>query len=145
MPHFSEKSKERIATLHPDLQRVVERAIRIMDFSVLDGLRGKERQDKAVADRRSKVVYPNSKHNRSQCEDGTYIVTMSDAVDIAPYPIKWPNLKKQTTKEYLKRIGAFYMLAGVILASAYLENVKLRWGGNFKSMFDGPHFERVVE
>jgi len=145
MAQFSEKSKERIATLHPDLQRILHRAIKITDFAVLDGLRDGTAQTKAVIEKRSKVNYPKSRHNRSKCEDGTYDYTKSDAVDIAPWPIKWPDIRKQTTMEYVKRMGAFYQLAGVILATAHALNIKLRWGGTFKNFFDGPHFERVVK
>lgn len=144
MPHFGEASKRRIATLHPGLQVVMHRAILIMDFSVIDGLRDQESQEKAVAERRSKVSWPLSRHNRSQISKGVYTDTMSDAVDIVPYPVKWPDIQGQTTMEYAKRKGAFYRLAGIITTIAHDEGIKLRWGGDFKSFFDGPHFERVV-
>jgi len=145
MAHFSEISKIRIANLHPDLQRVLYKAIEVTDFAVLDGLRNELNQTKAIIEKRSKVAYPKSRHNRSKCDDGTYDYTVSDAVDIAPWPIKWPDIRKQTAKEYVKRMGEFYRLAGVILAIAHIENVKLRWGGTFKNFFDGPHFERITE
>jgi peptidoglycan L-alanyl-D-glutamate endopeptidase CwlK len=145
MPHFSTRSKKTIATLHKDIQDVLYTAIEIVDFSVLDGLRGEEAQNAAVANGRSKATYPKSRHNRSRNDDGTYNTEKSDAVDIAPFPIKWPDIRKQTTMEYVKRMGAFYMLAGVILTVAYSKGVKLRWGGSFKGFFDGPHFERVAE
>jgi len=145
MATFSKKSKALIDTLHPDLQRVLYEAIKIVDFTVLCGLRNKQDQNKAVSTGNSKLAYPNSKHNRSKCADGSYDYTISDAVDIVPYPVKWPNAKNQTTKEYTQRIGAFFMLAGVMLTVANKLNIKLRWGGNFKSFFDGPHFERIAE
>jgi hypothetical protein len=145
MPYFGKSSKEQRETLHSDLQRVVDRAIEITDFTIICGLRDEAGQAKAVAEKRSKAEYPKSRHNRSKKEDGTYDYTKSDAVDLAPYPIKWPDIRKQTTMEYVRRMGRFYFLAGVILAVAFMEGVKLRWGGFFKSLFDGPHFERVVE
>lgn len=143
MPSFSAYSKERIATLHPDMQRVVNRAITIVDFKVLCGLRNKADQEQALRDKTSTKDYPLSNHNRSKKADGTYDYTMSDAVDVAPWPIKWPDARSQTTVEYAKRLGAFYLVAGVMFMAAAIEGVKIRWGGHFKSFFDGPHFERI--
>jgi len=144
MSYFGKKSEEKLLTLHPDIQRVLKIAIKIIDFTITDGLRTKEKQTEAVNFGNSKVDYPNSKHNRSKKDDITYNYNMSDAVDCVPYPIKWPDIKKQTSIEYVKRIGRFYQLAGVILAVAFIEGVKLHWGGNFTSFFDGPHYERVA-
>lgn len=145
MAYFSKSSEERIATLHPDLQRVLRKAINVVDFSVIDGLRNEESQKKAVANKRSKVNFPNSRHNRSKRDDGTYDYKVADAVDVAPYPIQWPNINKQTAREYVRRMGRFYLLAGVIKACAIIEQVELKWGGEFKNFFDGPHFQRVVK
>lgn len=145
MPHFSETSKRRITTLHPDLRRVLQQAIKVIDFTVLDGLRTEAKQAEAVAKKRSNAPYPKSRHNRSKNADGTYDYELSDAVDIAPYPVRWPDISKQTAKEYVKRMGRFYLLAGVIITLAATLDVKLRWGGHFKSFFDGPHFERIAE
>ena len=145
MATFSAKSESFIVTLHPDLQRVLRKAILIIDFSVLCGLRSEEAQQHAVAKKRSKANYPLSKHNRSLKENGEYDYGVSDAVDVSPYPIQWPDITKQTAKEYVRRTGRFYLLAGIILAVAFCEGVKLRWGGQFKNFFDGPHFERVKD
>ncbi len=139
---FGKQSEEKLSTTHPDLQRVLRRAIGVMDFSVLCGLRNEADQRRAVEQKYSKANYPNSKHNSSLRDDGTGDYEMSDAVDVAPYPIQWPNIQDQTTMEYVRRIGRFWMLAGVILSCAVVEGVKLKWGGNFKKFFDGPHFER---
>jgi len=144
MPQFGKVSEQKIATLHTDLQIILREAIKITDFSVICGLRNEIDQNKAVSDRCSKAEYPKSRHNRSKNVDGTYNFTISDAVDIAPYPIKWPNIQTQTTQTYVKRMGVFYRLAGVILTIAALRGIKIRWGGDFKSFFDGPHFERVI-
>lgn len=144
MAHFGTDSKEKLATIHPDLQRVLNRAIELYDFKILDGLRDEEHQNQALAEKRSTKAYPNSRHNRSKNPDGTYNYELSDAVDIAPFPIKWPDIRKQTTKEYVKRMGEFYRMAGIIMMAAHTEGVKIRWGGDFISFFDGPHIERVV-
>jgi peptidoglycan L-alanyl-D-glutamate endopeptidase CwlK len=145
MASFGKKSEERIATLHPDLRKVLRHAIKITDFSVLCGLRSKADQQRAVEQKRSFAKYPESKHNRSLRDDGSWNSEISDAVDLAPYPVLWPGIQDQTTVGYARRLGRFYLLAGVVLACAMIEGVKLRWGGHFKSIFDGPHFERVTD
>ena len=143
MPPFSAESERVLTHVHPDLQRVVRRAITIVDFKVQCGLRNKADQEQAVRDKASKAEYPLSNHNRSKKADGTYDYTMSDAVDVVPWPVQWPDARSQTTYEYGKRLGAFYLVAGVMLMAAAIEGVKIRWGGTFKSFFDGPHFERI--
>lgn len=55
MPVFSKASKERLSTCHPDLQRVMNEAIKITDFTVLEGHRGKAAQDAAFAAGNSKI------------------------------------------------------------------------------------------
>lgn len=143
MPYFSKKSILAIDTLHPDLQTILYEAIKIMDFSVICGLRNEAEQEYAVKIGTSNASYPNSKHNRSMLKDGTYSYTMSDAVDIVPYPVRWPNIQEQTSKEYVRRMGRFYRLAGIIQTLAFQKDITVRWGGDFKSLFDGPHFELV--
>ena len=145
MAKFGKKSLERLETLHPDLKIILYDAIQIYDFSILDGLRSEEKQNKTFESGHSTKQYPDSKHNKSKNEDESFNYEISDAVDIAPYPIKWPELNNQTSKEYTKRMGEFYRLAGIIQAIADKYNIKIRWGGDFKWKFDGPHFERVVD
>lgn len=132
MPSFGKKSKEKLDTCHPDIVRVMERAIKIYDFTVLEGVRTPERQKELVDKGMSKTL--NSKHLPDS--DG-----LSRAIDIAPYPVDWSNDPKN--------LARFYFLAGVVMACAAEEGVKLRWGGNWDGdqdftdnpFFDGPHFE----
>jgi hypothetical protein len=101
------------------LQRVLREAIQIVDFTVLEGKRGKERQNKLYEEGRSQLQYPDSKHNNDP----------PLAVDLAPYPIDWDNIER------------FQHLAGVILEVADKLNIELEWGGNWDSFKDYPHFE----
>lgn len=142
MPSFSKKSEQNLATVHPDVQKVLQLAIQITDFSVDCGLRSEEEQKKVVESKNSWIDFPNSKHNRSKNDDGTWNYNLSDAVDIVPYPTKWPDIYTQTAREYAKRMGRFYFMAGVVLACAFVLGVKLFWGGWWKK-FDSPHFHRV--
>ena len=123
MPTFSKRSQERLATCHPDLQRLFNEVIKEIDCAVLCGHRGKADQDAAVKGGFSKTVFPNSKHNSLP----------SMAVDVAPWPLDWNN--KQS----------FVELANVVLTKAKELGIEVRWGGHFRSFFDGPHFELVVK
>lgn len=135
MPRFGQRSTLQLDTCHPDIQRVLNRAIKIFDFSVICGHRGKEAQNIAFKSKKSKLSYPKSKHNKKP----------SEAVDLAPWPIDWNNVSR------------FKFLAGHILAiadmmyEAKLITHKMRWGGdwdNDKDMDDQkfndvPHFELI--
>ncbi len=130
MPNFSKASLAQLNTCHPDLQKICNEAIKIMDFSVLEGHRDEKAQNLAYKQKRSKVKWPEGKHNAMP----------SLAVDIAPYPINWNDTKR------------FYALAGVMFAIAHQHGIKLRWGGtwgdldtiNKSGFLDLPHFELVV-
>lgn len=133
MPTLGPKSKDKLNTVDPRLRKVIEEAIQVVDFTVLCGVRSKEEQEKAMKDGASKVLWPESKHNLKPGRNDTF----SLAVDVAPYPINWDDLKR------------FYFLAGVILSIAHKQGVKLRWGGDFNRDYnfsndkfvDMPHFE----
>ena len=66
----------------------------------------------------SPLHYPHSKHNRSP----------SLAVDVAPSPLNWENLK------------AFDKFAEVVFATAKELGIKVVWGKTFKNV-DRPHWE----
>ena len=75
MPEFSERSREKLATCHRDLQAVMEAAIKGgPDFTILCGHRTEEEQNRAVVEGKSKAPWPQSRHNSSP----------SRAVDVAP-------------------------------------------------------------
>jgi len=118
---FSERSKIHLITCHDSLQAICFDSIAVMDFTVLCGWRGEEEQNELYRQGRSNARWKESKHN----------MLKSRAIDLAPYPIDWNN------KE------AFYELAGVIKAMASKHKVAIKWGGNFKDVFDGPHFELI--
>lgn len=127
MPKFGRRSRQMLYTAHEDLQKVFDEVIRHIDCSVLQGKRGKEEQDELYRQGKSKVQYPNSKHNSD----------LSLAVDVVPYPIDWNDRKR------------FYHLAGFVMGIASQMNIKIRWGGDWDSdmdfndqtFFDLPHYE----
>lgn len=119
MPKFSQKSLDRLQTCDERLQRVLKIAIRHYDFSVLDGHRGRERQNQAFMKGHSKVEWPNSRHNKIP----------SLAVDIAPYPIDWEDIDR------------FKELGRLVLAIADTLKIRIEWGGYWKTLKDYPHFQ----
>ncbi|MCP4482089.1 MAG: M15 family metallopeptidase [bacterium] len=126
MPKFSKKSKEKLKECHPYLQIILSKAIEIMDFTIICGHRGKELQNEAFKNGKSKLKYPKSKHNGKP----------SLAVDIAPYPIDWNDKYR------------FEMLAMLILKIAQetpMGKYKIQWGGHWYKFKDLPHFELVSD
>ena len=86
MPKFGRKSKERLATCDPRLQEVFNEVIKYIDCSVLEGHRGKERQNKLCDEGKSQVRFPDGRHNAMP----------SRAVDVTPYPVDWDDRERQT-------------------------------------------------
>ena len=117
MPSFGKRSMRHLGTCDDRLVRVCHRAIKVTDFSVLCGRRGREEQNAAYDAGASKVRWPNSRHNPD----------VSLAVDLAPWPIAWKDTER------------FYLLAGVMLACAAEEGVEL--DGGFRWRWDEGHFE----
>jgi peptidoglycan L-alanyl-D-glutamate endopeptidase CwlK len=74
MPTFGKDSELKLQKLHPDLQKILIHLIKIYDFKILETYRNEEDQNKAFNEGKSKLKYPQSKHNKIP----------SLAVDIAP-------------------------------------------------------------
>src|SRR6478736_2330599 len=78
---FSQASLASRAKLLPCLQQVVDEAIKVIDFKILDATRGKAAQEKAFKQGNTEVHYPNSAHN--------YVPAL--AMDLFPAPYDWDN------------------------------------------------------
>jgi peptidoglycan LD-endopeptidase CwlK len=118
---LSQRSLDRLKGVHPDLVKVVKRAIEISeyDFMVVEGLRTKEIQAEYVKKGVSQTM--NSRH------------IIGQAVDLAPLEngaIDWNNKK-----------GQFDAVAKAMMQAAKELNVKITWGGTFKSLVDKPHYQ----
>lgn len=130
MPRFSRSSKEALGTCDERLQRVFNEVIKHWDCTVMEGHRGKEAQNRAFRNGASKLNWPDGNHNDYP----------SRAVDVAPYPIDWKNLKR------------FYAFAGFVLGVASQMGIKLRFGGDWdgdrdlddQTFNDLVHFELVA-
>jgi len=127
MPSFSLKSKSRLETCHPDLQSLFNEVIKHIDCSILEGHRSKERQNQFYAEGKSKIKWPNGKHNTNP----------SLAIDVVPYPIDWTDRDR------------FHFFAGLVKGIASQMKITIRWGGDWdndadfkdNNFDDFPHFE----
>jgi peptidoglycan LD-endopeptidase CwlK len=120
MRKFSARSLKSLNGIHPDLRRVIDRALQDspLDFVVIEGLRTAERQRQLVASGASKTM--NSRH------------LTGHAVDLMPIG---PNGKGAFDWPLYDRLGP------AVKEAAAKEGVQIVWGGDWSSFRDGPHFE----
>lgn len=116
---FSAQSMERLGTCHADLQRLFMDVIGWTDCTILVGYRGEADQNAACAAGKSHTPWPTSNHN---CKP-------SNAVDVAPFPIDWADVRR------------FTLFADLVKSRASSLGIKIRWGGDFKTIKDYDHFE----
>lgn len=117
MASFSRRSRDELRTCHPIIVEVASRVITHFDFTVLEGWRSKERQNEMFRTGKSKVRWPNSKHNHTDEEGGQ----LSLAVDVAPYPIDWSKVER------FRYFAGWWM--GVATQIGYPDY--FRWGGDW--------------
>jgi peptidoglycan L-alanyl-D-glutamate endopeptidase CwlK len=144
---LSQKSLDRLVGVHPDLVKVVKRAIEIstVDFMMVEGVRSDEQcyinygKGRTVAQLAAKGVpakYANPKagkvtwlnhpllSNHRKKPDG-----YGHAVDMLPAPYDW-------------KVGSnFTNMAHAMKQAANELGVKIVWGGDWTSSKDYPHFE----
>lgn len=118
---LSQRSLDKLKGVDKDLVAVVKRAIELteVDFGVTEGIRTLDRQEELFKKGLSKTM--KSKH------------LIGRAVDLVAYvdgKISWE-------KEH------YYPIALAMERAAIELNVDIRWGGDFKRFFDGPHFELI--
>lgn len=120
MRKYSARSLKNLNGIHPDLRRVIDRALldSPMDFTVIEGLRTKERQKQLVASGASRTL--NSRH------------ITGHAVDLVPIG---PNGKAAFDWPLYDVLGP------AVERAAEAEGVAIAWGGRWTNFRDGPHFE----
>ncbi len=107
MAKFGSRSRKRLKGVDAKLVNVLNETIKLMDITVIEGVRSKERQAELLEKGATKVKY--SKHMEGK------------AVDIAPYPIQWKDRER------------FHYMGGIIRGVASQMGVKVRWGGDWDS------------
>ena len=113
------RSKARLKGVHPDLVKVVEKAIQLttVDFTVLEGMRDAVRQKKLVESGASQTL--NSRHLTGHAVDlGAWV---DDQVDWS-----WP---------------LYHKINAAMQEACKLVGVPIEWGGNWRTFKDGPHFQ----
>jgi peptidoglycan LD-endopeptidase CwlK len=113
------RSKMRLRGVHPDLVKVVERAIQIteVDFTVMEGLRTVARQRELLKQGATRTM--NSRHITGHAVDLGALVGGAVRWD-------WPL--------YHKIAAAMKQAAGEL-------GIKIEAGADWKKFPDGPHFQ----
>lgn len=113
------RSLKRLEGVNPDLVKVVKQAalMSCLDFTVLEGLRTKDRQRELFAKGATRTM--NSRH------------LTGHAVDLAPMiggavSWDWP---------------LYHQLAKTVKEAAAHVGIQIQWGGDWRSFKDGPHWE----
>lgn len=116
---LSQRSKDRLSGVHPDLVKVIEEAIKgsPLDFSISEGLRTKERQKVLFDSGKSQTM--NSRHITGHAIDFAVIKDGEVTWDFKYYQLVADHIKKVA-----KELG-----------------VDIVWGGDWQSFKDGPHIE----
>jgi len=116
---LSEKSKNKLKGVHPDLVKVVERAIQLstVDFTVGETLRSIERQKELVAKGASKTM--NSRHLTGHAVD---LYALKDG------KVTWEQ-------------GAYTPIVEAMKKAAKELGVAITCGRDWKKFVDSPHFE----
>lgn len=138
MPQFSPMSQRRLATAHPELQRLFNEVIKYWDCTIAFGHRGQADQEVAFNEKRSKHRWPLSKHNRFP----------SLAVDAYPYSLSQGRMLNGDKPE--DKLDIIYF-CGFVFGLAAMMKIELRHGGDWngnrlisdESFKDLPHFELV--
>jgi len=107
MARFGKTSRRRLKGVDTKLVNVLNELIKIMDVTIIEGLRSEERQEKLLKEGKTKTKF--SKHIEGK------------AVDLAPYPIDWKDRER------------FHYMGGMVRGIGKQLNVNIRWGGDWDS------------
>jgi len=113
------RSLKRLVGVHPDLVKVVHRAIEIseVDFTVLEGIRSLSRQKELVAKGASKTM--RSRH------------LTGHAVDLGAWvggEVRWDW-------------PLYHKIAKAMKQAAKELDQPIEWGGDWRTFKDGPHWQ----
>ena len=113
------RSRDRLKGVHPDLVKVVELAIKLSphDFTITEGLRTVARQKQLLASGASRTM--NSRHITGHAIDFAVLIGGKVRWD-------WP---------------LYGPVADAFKKAAAQLGTPIVWGGDWKSLRDGPHIE----
>lgn len=124
---WSKRSLKAMEGIHPDLRKVLDRALQEseVDFVVNEGLRSIERQKEMM--RIGATTTMRSRHLTGHAVD------LYAYVDI--------NADGKITFEEMANPRLMKKIADAMKLSASELNIPLVWGGDWRTFKDGPHFE----
>jgi len=135
MPKYGTSSTTRLSQCDIRIQNIMNEVIKYYDCTIITGHRDEPTQNIFFNTGKSKVVWPDSKHNSLP----------STAIDASPWPIpaEWGAKWKDRAK--------FYELKAIIFYEAAKQGVTIRFGGDWdrdgdykdNSFDDLIHFEIV--
>ena len=110
MARFGKRSRSRLKGVNPKLVNILNETIKLMDLTILEGLRSVERQKELVSSGASKTM--KSKHLKGS------------AVDVTPYPVDFDSAKG---------INRHYYMAGMLRGIAHMMKISVRSGADWDS------------
>lgn len=141
---LSKLSLSRLEGVHPELVKVVQRAIQLtdQDFMVVEGVRSREQcminWGKGRTVDQCKLRGIPEKYAQPKLSKVTWLLdpfaskhVKGQAVDLVPFPVDWNDLSK------------FKAISVAMKAAAVELGIGLAWGGNWVKSKDYPHFELV--
>ncbi|MCP5006916.1 MAG: M15 family metallopeptidase [Planctomycetes bacterium] len=116
---FGKRSRANLAEIRPGLRAVPILALSwgIIDFSIYEAKRPKAEQNLYYRQGKSRVEWPNGKHNVLNPDD------LVNAFDAAPFingKISWKQVH-------------CVALSGIMIAAGRVLGVQIRWGGDWNS------------
>lgn len=119
MFNFGERSLKNLEGVHPNLVKVMKSAIADspLDFAIIEGVRTKERQVQLYNEGKSKTLL--GRHIEGMAVDLMVYVNGKGTWEFKQYQIVAEHIEKRA-----KELG-----------------IDITWGGRWRSIVDGPHFE----
>lgn len=139
MYRFSRISQQRLDTLDPKLQDILNEAIKHIDFSIMQGYRSKEEQNRLYP-KFTKLRYPHSKHNRrpSLAVDICPFIRPFGAITGHPSQIEGLMIKTGRRKREVEDfvVKSYARLMGNIERIAFEKDIKIRLGMDWTMDFN---------
>tara|TARA_B100001939_G_scaffold329369_1_gene325541 strand:+ start:10250 stop:10645 length:396 start_codon:yes stop_codon:yes gene_type:complete len=125
---FGKRSRKRLEGVHPDLVKVAEECLNLMDIAIIEGVRSLDKQKDYLRTGATKTL--KSKH------------LTGHALDLTPYPVD------MTSDMGIKR---HYYMAGMLRGIAHMMNIKIRSGADWdndgnitdQTFMDLVHIEKI--
>lgn len=115
MLSFGTDSLQKLNTCHADLQTLFHEVIKYFPCKVIAGNRNKADQDKAFTEKKSKLQFPNSKHNSMP----------SMAADVMPFPVDWNDTNR------MRYFAGYVMGIAALLKEQGKMAFSVRYGGDW--------------